>query len=577
MFSKYYQQELQNLRELAVEFSRVHPSIAPLLSGPTSDPDVERLLEGVAFLTGLLHRKLDDDFPEIIHGLTNIIFPHCIRPLPSCSVVVFSPKTGMMETTKVPKGTSLGSVPVEDTSCTFRTCFDLDVHPLRLTSADRIRQTGKPDAIRLALETTGPELSQWQPKKIPFFLGGSYSESTDLYMILTNYLQRIVVKTPEEGSSFVLPKNALRPVGFDMENALLPYPSLSFSGYRILQEYFILPRKFLFFELHGWENWRRRGTGKGFEILFELMPSPVELPKINSSHFILFGTPVVNLFPHEADPFLFDHRLEKIRIRPAGLEKRHSRIYSIDSVVGHVQGSLARKDYIPLERFQHGDDGHPVYQVNYMRSPINDSPEAYLSFTYPAAGPGPEKETISVSMTCTNGELPERLGLGDICMPTSDSPELLSFRNVIPPTSPLDPPLGENVLWRFLSHLSLNYLTMANADNLKELLQLYAHPEGRDRASVAASLKRIDSIAEFRAMPADRLMRGMAIRGQNLEMTSRQDHFAGLGDFFLFGAMMDLFFGVYSSMNTFTQFHLKDSLTGETFTWPARMGDRALI
>ena len=69
MFNKYYQQELNALRELGSEFSRTHPALAPMLSGPASDPDVERLLEGVAFLTGLLRQKLDDEFPEIVHSL----------------------------------------------------------------------------------------------------------------------------------------------------------------------------------------------------------------------------------------------------------------------------------------------------------------------------------------------------------------------------------------------------------------------------------------------------------------------------------------------------------------------------
>jgi type VI secretion system protein ImpG len=577
MFNKYYQQELQNLRELGVEFSRAHPSIAPLLSGPTSDPDVERLLEGTAFLTGLLHQKLADDFPEIVHSLTNMVFPHYIRPIPSCSIVVFSPKKGLMEPVKVPKGTSLGSVPIEGASCIFRTCFDLDVHPLTLLSAEMIRQQGKSDAIRIVLETTGPDLSAWRPERLSFFPAGSFSEATDFFMVLSKYLRKIVIRPTEGGASCTLGKEALKPVGFDPQNGLFPFPSPSFAGYRLLQEYFVLPWKFLFFELRGWENWEDRGNGKRFEILFELMPLPDTIPKINPALFSLFGTPVVNLFSHDADPFTFDHRLEKIRVRPAGLEKNHYRIYSIDSVTGYIQGSLEKKEYVSLERFQNKDGDRPVYQVNYMRSPVDDRPEIYLALTYPASAPEPRRETISIEMTCSNGELPERLGLGDICAPTSDSPELLTFRNVVAPSAPIDPPLGENMLWKFLSHLSLNYLTIANAENIRELLRLYAYPERRDRTALAASLKRIDSVTDLQVKPADRLMRGMIVRGQSVGMTSRQDHFAGTGDFYLFGAVMDLFFGIYSSMNTFTQFQLKDSLTGETFAWPARMGDRSLL
>ena len=73
--NRYFQQEISNLKELGAEFSEAHPAIAPMLSGPSADPDVERLLEGVAFLTAMLRQKLDDEFPEIIHELVHLIWP----------------------------------------------------------------------------------------------------------------------------------------------------------------------------------------------------------------------------------------------------------------------------------------------------------------------------------------------------------------------------------------------------------------------------------------------------------------------------------------------------------------------
>jgi len=169
------------------------------------------------------------------------------------------------------------------------------------------------------------------------------------------------------------------------------------------------------------------------------------------------------------------------------------------------------------------------------------------------------------------------LQLGDISVQTSDSPGLLTFRNVIPPTSSIDPPLGNNAAWRFLAHLSLNYLPMANAENLRELLQLYLFPEARDKTKVTANLKRIEGIIGFQTEPTDRLVQGMVLRGQTLTLSARQDHFAGLGDLYLFGSVLDAFFGVYSSMNAFTQFELKENLSGESFLWPAKLGDRPLI
>ena len=95
MFDRYYQDELAYLRELGKEFAKAHPALAPMLAGPGSDPDVERLLEGVAFLTSKLRLKLDDELPEIVHSLLEILWPHFLRPIPSTTIVEFNPKISL--------------------------------------------------------------------------------------------------------------------------------------------------------------------------------------------------------------------------------------------------------------------------------------------------------------------------------------------------------------------------------------------------------------------------------------------------------------------------------------------------
>jgi type VI protein secretion system component VasA len=64
MFAKYYQDELAWLREMGTELAAARPEMARFLAEPGADPDVERLLEGFAFLTGRIRQKLDDEFPE---------------------------------------------------------------------------------------------------------------------------------------------------------------------------------------------------------------------------------------------------------------------------------------------------------------------------------------------------------------------------------------------------------------------------------------------------------------------------------------------------------------------------------
>ena len=547
------------------------------MAGPTADPDTERLLEGVAFLTGLLNQKLDDEFPELIHGLMEIIFPHYLRPVPSISIVAFSPRPGLRETVSVPAGTTLSSIPVEETACRFRTCFDVEVHPLELRSVEAKTRGDQLVQISMVMKLSGINLAQWQPRTLPFMLGGPISQAADICFLLTRHLERIVIEPTEDGGGCVLPPDCLRAVGFDPDTSILPFPMQSFSGYRLIQEYFLLPAKLLFIELKGWEDWQDRGAGTEFRVTFEFSRAPIPLSRVTSAQVILFATPVINLFGMEAEPVTLDHRTEKVRVLPEGRDKSHFQIYSVEKVVGHVQGSLRRKDYLPLEVFSRSTRDNLVYQVVQAYSPIDGTPQVFLSFPYSRMGPEPETEVLSIELICTNGTLPERLELGDISVATDESPGLLSFRNIMPPTYAVDPPLGKKTLWKLLGHLSLNYLPLVNTANLKDMLMLYAFPEGRNRAMVTANLRQIEGIIGVYTEPIRRLIRGAPMYGQNIEVTAEQDHFASMGALYLFGSVLDQFFGVYSSMHTFTRFQIKEPITGETFTWPERMGTKWLI
>ncbi len=575
MSQRYYQQQLQNLRELAREFSRLHPAAAPMLGSQSADPDVERLLEAVAFLTGMLRRKMDDSLPEIIHGLMDVVLPHYLRPIPATSIVVFTPKPSMMESIQVPAGTSIRSVALDDTDCVFQTCFDLEVHPLQLVEARVARRVGSTPQIRLTLELKGPTLSQWQPSRLCFFLGGGYAQAADLYCLLTRQVEKIELVPASGGSPCRLTPRMLKPIGFERGNSLFPYPARSFSGYRLLQEYFVLPRKFLFLDLVGWDRWQDRGDGSRFEIVFHLSPQAKAPQQVSAEQFRLFATPVVNLFKMEADPVTFDHHRERVRVVPAADKPGSIEIYSIDKVTGFSEGSVERNRYSPINLFSPSQPG-TCYQVIRRVSPVSGRPEVFLAFSYDPDARQPATETLSIELTCTNGRLPERLQLGEICRPTYDSPELLAFENIIPATAPVDPALEGKELWSFLSHLSLNLLSLMDLEGLRQLLRLYVFPNGRDRVKITANLKRVAGITAVASQPADTLVRGFLVRGQQINLEARQDHFACTGDLFLFGSILNHFFSQYSNINSFTRLVIKESLTGETFTWQEMVGARPL-
>ncbi|TFG61407.1 MAG: type VI secretion system baseplate subunit TssF [Deltaproteobacteria bacterium] len=576
MFNKYYQQELNALREMGAEFSRAHPALAPMLSGPASDPDVERLLEGVAFLTGLLRQKLDDEFPEVVHGLTNLLWPHYLKPIPSTTMIAFSPKATLKQSIRIPAGIHLASVPVGGTACVYRTTFDVEMHPLALLDASFQQLSGKPPQIKLLFELSGLKLDAWKPESLRFYLAGEYPAATDLYMLLRRHLRGIFLSPVGKGGSASLEPECLNPCGFSDNEPLFQYPNRSFSGYRILQEYFLAPEKFLFLDLTGLDRWERRGDGNRFELRFEFGDLPFSPPRVRKESFALHTTPAVNLFAHEADPILLDHRQPAYLVRPTGGNPAHFQIYSVDRVAGFLQGTAQERPYTSFETFNPETMDVASYRTSLRASPSGTGQDVYLEVAYPPQAGSPVTETLSIRLTCTNGSLADSLKAVDVRMATADSPEYAEFTNITQPTPGAVPILGGKVLWRLVSHLGLNYQSLGSKENLKAILDLYMLAEGRDRAVTQANRKRIDGIQEVESVSADRIVSGTPIRGQEFILSLRQDHYAGPGDLFLFGCVLDHFLGCYASINHFTRTTVREVMKGDVYRWPARIGNRPL-
>jgi type VI secretion system protein ImpG len=577
VYQNYYQQQLENLRELAAEFAHAHPSIAPLLSKTSTDPDVERLLEGVAFLCGLIQQRIDDEFPEIIHALIDILFPHYLRPIPSVSIVKFTPRPGLMETLRIEAGSMIAAKPIEGTECLFRTCYDTEIYPLELIDAAHLKPAAGPHRIRLSFKLKGIKLSQWNPTNVRFFLGENLTQGTDLLVLLDKYLQNVTFTSHDEGSSVSLPPAVLKPLGFEPEDSLLPYPQQSFGGFSLLQEYFLFPQKHLFMDLTGWENWKDRGDDYEFDVIFELKPCNVPIPKISTDQFHLFTAPVINLFQHDAEPIVRDHRAEKMLINPSIAHPEHYRVFSIENVVGIERGTVKRKEYQPIGLFVPNRTDEAIYQLIHSVSVVNNSPELYITFPYTNRQDKFSQETFSITLLATNGKLPEQLRPGDINRRTEGLPELVEVVNIMTPTSSLDPPIGKDTLWKFLSHLSLNFSRIAEINNFKTLLELYVFPESREREKITINKKRIEGLSDISLQPVDRLYGGTVLRGQKVIIRANLDHFAGWGDLYLFGSVIDRFLCSVSSINTFIELELYEELSGESLKWPPRSGNRLLI
>ncbi len=571
--NKYFLNELDNLKEIAQGFSRANPTLAPQLSQASTDPDVERILEGVAFLTAGIRQKIDDDFPEFSQGLLNQIFPHYLRPIPSATIIEFKPTPILKNTLTTLAGTYLDSVEVDEVRCRYKTTYQVDVSPVSITTA-RVSETST-GRRAIDLTFTGMNLASWKIDHLRLHIGGDYQGAVDTFFILNHFLDSIAL-IDAKGNEINGDEMLITPVGFDDDFKLLDYPSNSFPAYRLIQEYFLLKEKFLFLEIRGLDKYLNQLNGNSFSLRFYISELPMQIPKLSASRFVLHATPAVNLFKHEAESFLNDYKRSEYLLRPMRNTNNQFHIYTVDQVIGNNRKMARKNHYTKTGLFNPEKNTSPVYQT-YTRAAESGNVSSYISFSYPRSYDLENKESVQVELTCTNGKHTTKLKVGDITKKTSSTSELVDFTNIITPSESQEAPTGHSVLWRLLSHLALNYLSLADTDNLKSLLELYMFSEHSGNKQEVANHKRINGISAVSVQACDRMIKGVPMRGQEVQVTVDASNFVSKGDMYLFGMLLDRFMGSFASLNCFTEFSLVDSTTDEVYRWPIRAGDRPLI
>jgi len=576
----YYERELSFLRRMGAEFAERYPKIASrLLLEPTKceDPHVERLLEGFAFLAARVHLKIEDDFPEITESFLNIVYPHYIRPLPSMSLVEFQldPEQGKLTTGfKIPRETMLYSRSVGGVPCKFRTCYDTVLWPITVTAVqwqtpDRlsVKDPEAVAALRLELRCL-PEISfdKLELSTLRLHLSGESNLVYTLYELLCNNCVRILVRDPANSKRkpILLPEDALRPVGFAEDEGMLPYPGRSFLAYRMLQEYFTFPEKFLFLDLSGFEQLRAAGFGDSAEFIFlisQFEPAdrrPMLESGVTARALRLGCTPVVNLFPQTSEPVLLDQRRQEYQVVPDARRRLTTEIFSIDDVVGVSPGSTEPIRFEPFYSYRHGSDRRSHQTFWYAkRRPAgwrsDGGTELFLSFVdLSDRMVHPGLDAVTARLTCFNGDLPGRLPFGneagDFELPGGGP--IKKTTALVKPTAVVQPPLGKPQLWRLISQLSLSYLSLVEGgtDALKELLRLH------NFGDTTSGDRQIEGIKSVRSSPHHSRVVGeygiSFARGRRVEIEFDESQFAG-GGLYLFASVLERFLGLYASLNSF--------------------------
>lgn len=608
-FLHYYERELQFLRRSGVEFGRRNPKVAGRLlleATKCDDPHVERLLEGFAFLAARVHLKLDDDFPEISEALLNVVYPHYVRPIPSMSLVKLDldPDQGkLMSGLHVPRGTQLYSKPVAGMPCRFQTCYDTTVWPITVKAAKWVTPHELQPPVRggeavaaLRVELRGmPDVrfADLELDTLRLYINAQGNLTAALYEILCNNCTEILLRDPTPGTRVQpvrLPGRAIRPVGFEEDEGLLPYPRRSFPGYRLLQEYFVFPEKFSFLDVAGFDRVRGTGFGERLEMIF--MVSAFEPSQwrslletgVDTDTIQLGCTPTVNLFPLTSEPVLLTQKQQEYVIVPDARRRAATAIYSVDDVVAVSPGASEPLRFEPLYSFRHGREGTGGLYWYARRKPIGwmqeEGTDVFLSFVDESSRIAfPDLDAVTTRLTCFNANLPSRLPFGD---PAGDfempgGGPIARIGTLVKPTTVVQPPLGKPQLWRLISQLSLNYLSLeeGGAEGFRELLQLH------NFADTTMARGQIQGIAEVHGSPSyARIISEHGItftRGHKVEIEFDEDRFAG-GSVYLLASVLERFLGAYVSLNSFcTLVARSKQRRGVIREWAPRSGQKALL
>ena len=608
----WYQKELDFLRSTASDFSSRFPKIANRLTFSGSgikDPHVERLIQAFAYLNARTRLKLDDAFPELVDAMLGVLYPHMMAPVPSTSIVGFKLNRSQKDLVKghlIKRETAIESERIDGVNCQFRTSYPVTLFPMDATFTKLIprpfsgpaspRRNDAESVLRFEFTTLDPgkSFSAYSIGSLRFHIAiPNFERAARLLELLLSQSLEIVINGGNEQSVSILPASVLKPVGFHEDDAVLPRRANEFPGYRLLTEYFVLPQKYLFFDLTGLNLDVLKHCGNKLEISILLDEHVPELAQIISPDTVRLGcTPIVNLFEKTADAIPLNFRATEVHLIPDARAQASHEIYSINDIHVDDEGGTSAQ-FRPFYSVQHGATAgiagywHAVRRpgpIERDRGHLDGPSEMYLSLVDSRFSPYSQREgTLYANLTCFNRDLPEalaqkrdaaRIGLDLV----GGKGPVSEVKCLLPPTKTFRTHLGRENLWPMISQLSLNHLSLSDApaalEILREILTLNDVKESAETRNLIEGLVKITTEACVLRM------QNAFAKGTRIHIVMRDENFAGDSPY-LFASVLSQFFAMYTSINSFTQLTAttleRQARNMKVWKWPAQAGKQQLL
>ncbi|WP_426088742.1 type VI secretion system baseplate subunit TssF [Janthinobacterium sp. PSPC1-1] len=596
----YYERELGLFRQYTREFSSRYPKAAGrlLIAGDTcEDPHVERLIQSVALLTARVAKRLDDAYPQFTHALLDTLYPHYLRPFPSCSIVRIAadeaPGGGQLaQLVHVPRGTVLRSQPVQGVACKFTSAYDVTLAPLAISSLHFSAIIDAPPGLRLpdgasallsihfTSSSDNYHLDQAGFSSLRLFADGEPSVRAALLDALFLRGAGAYVALDEHGPWLAVDGTLLTPAGYAEDDALIPISARSHPALRLLTEYFAFPEKFHFIDI-AWSRLAALLPKQCRQFTLHLPLKGVRsdshearlLSGVSRDNLLLGCTPVVNLFAKSGVPIRLTHTEPDYALLADATHAFAYDIHSIEAV------TVVRKDeagerlstFLPLyaslqgSQAEHGPEQGQYWLARRDEAVAAISPghEMRLSLIDPQFSPGSAAcATVSTQLLCSNRDLPTQLhyGLPGGDLLAEDVPDGIPARFLRKPTSSMR--FLADTHWRLIAHLSLNYasLTQAGLGEFQKMLSLYDLPRSPTTQRLIQGIVTLEhgsTRAWMPTVPFPSLMPGIAVR-----LGIDEQAFVG-SSIYIFAQVLQRYFALNSQLNCFSQLTLLSQRSGE--------------
>jgi type VI secretion system protein ImpG len=605
----YFNRELEALRVLAGEFAERHPKIAGrlrLTKDAVDDPHVSRLLEGVAFLGARVQHRLDDEFPELTDAMLSVLYPHYLAPLPSVAITRLAASPDMQGPAHLPSGLAVEAEPVGGETCQFRTAYPLTLWPLEI---EAVRLSGMPLAappnpmaaaavacLRISLRCSNPTmtLTQLGLDRLRVFLAGEHG-SRLLELLMAHTVSVALADDLSDPHPVILPPDTLQAVGFAPEEALFPWPARSFSGFRLLSEYFAVREKFQFIDICRLDAKTLVSAGNRMDIFVYLDRAMPDLERTVQANTLALGcTPIVNLFPQRCEPIALDHTSIEYRIEPDVRRPASLEVWSVERVRESLPDGEFRtwKPFHRLTR-QRADDSPDESGGFYgtaRRETTGDFRGTEVYLLPHDAGFDPERESngvLSVDVLCCNRDLPTSLPFGGgrpALKLVEGAAAVIGVACLTAPTPTFRMPVRERGFWRLVSHLSLGHLSVVGgetaADALREVLRLYDCRESTESRAAIRALLNVTSkpgTARIPGLSGPGARSGGFCRGLDVTLTF-DDQAWTTGGLYVLASVLDRFLALHATVNSFVRTEaMLRARPGVAASWPPRAGSQVLL